>query len=379
MSVGRFLLPAIYAGLLSGCALAPEQLPPPAAAPVDAAQRLPPVAVFRKASNAMVESRCAKYGKASPIRECLRDQVNVNSFQQALERTGRFESVVFAGREVPYKIAYSMGSMDAMPVAESVAKGVVAGASLLVVPIVGLWDAEVEIEVFWGRTSIAEYTYEFRFEPTVSLFHRPADEAAKFADRVVGAFLEDAERDGLFRPQSRARLIESSDYFTDLRVPERIGSYTRSAIELLPEVMLGAVVHYQHPVFLDQFLDIFVYPIPRTDWSDSAEVGREETVKAQKEIELVARERGWAEPEFSAIRQVEIGSDTVNVFDGVVPVDETQTRASRTHLLVRKDKFVMIRETGSTPVDDDAVAEAIKAIQVPEESLLLMRLRQQAR
>jgi len=179
--------------------------------------------------------------------------------------------------------------------------------------------------------------------------------------------------------------LQSSDYKTDLKYPDKVYSLEYVSQHLYDEPLWGIQLRYAHIFSSSDILDVYIYPIPAISWDDQMQIVREETSMVVKEID-VAVEKG----QYKSANAGETVEIDFNGLKGVkTPVEilsqNEQIYNSFIYLFIKEDKFIKLRfsflkgDGSGLPNEDVLARELVLGINVPAESSYMFAKRNEAK
>lgn len=385
----RLLFAAVLASLatlatLSGC-MSSNPLPP-AFYSTSEEHQFPAVAVYLKRPGDKIAQDCSEAS-------CFQDDAMMNAIYWQLRGSQTFAQVEpGTSGSADYALHISVHRFHTGNQAGEFAQTMVSAATLLLVPATVEYEYRTEIAVTWRKAKLAEYSYVTPMNQTLSLFNAPGEVTRResyVAENVASRFIADAQGDGLFSSEKLYASLKAEDYRRDLKVPEQAGELRHFSTHIFPDPFAGVQLRFQPPSRHDAAYDAFVYPIRRTDWSDTSAALREEMETAGKDIALALKAGHFKQAEFGAPQpyQAQAGnprSDGLRM-EGQVQYEGSEPLRSQVYLFIKKDKFIKFRITEPAAAADDPqyrerfVAALMATLEVPDESLFMAELRQQAR
>jgi hypothetical protein len=246
---------------------------------------------------------------------------------------------------------------------------------------------DVEAVLEWRGVALLRQSFVVPYHESLSLFSDDQDDRRAFSTQLAERFLRDAHERQLFSPAYLAQQLQADDYGSQLKAAERVLDY-RLVDRVVPNDPLApAQLLYQRRWFDFDVVTVSVYPIRRTEWTDTAAVLDEELAEQRRSLES-ARERGdWRELRFAdpertdldlggqrvpALRQVAYGVD-----------DQGTPQVINYWLLTSADKFVRVRNVVPEVYQGEPREQLVQAmladLRIPQESQFLARVRHNIR
>ncbi len=363
--------------LLSACAATPNKYVADYDKNVGAVY--PPVSFFISPPSNQLMEECREFDNASVMQHCHINQFDSALYWQQLHSSGLFEKVSFGGKEADYQIVISTANMSRETAAD-ITKAALAGATLLLVPVDNEFPVQADVAVLWRNILIKRFDYKVPFSQTMSLFHKPEDATRNFAETLVSYFLRDIEQEQVFSGAFLLSALNDSDYIHDLKAPAQLLDFNLIGQYVFPNPLFGTQLRYTNPQFQDDYLDVFVYPIRRTDWQDTQDVIQHELDNSREETELFYQEqqRPLVLGNNRDIRWQQEGSEFYGgYFEGYV--DDLEPLPTSTYVFVQGDKFIKLRCSFPAEYAEQLVKALLPALTVPDESLFMTQLRQHHR
>ena len=339
---------------------------------------LPEISFFYSWPSDALRNECRQFDESSVMNHCLINNISGYEYFDSLRRTKMFQKVKLADEQTEYQVEYATAWMHGENAAD-ISKAAVAGATLLMVPVSMEKQIKAEVNVYWRGKVIEQLTYDLPHVSTLSLFHDPQAGNRNFTDTLTSHFLKDVQEKQIFTPQFLSKKLNSSDYETRLQAPEASGDFALAGKFIYNSPFLGASLRYHHKQFADDYIDVFVYPVKKASWEDSAAVIKQELAFIRKEIDIVKKEQAWLSAEFGediAFAWQYEGQDFQGFyFDGVIQRQDEEESYTSTYAFIKKDKVIKFRTTFPAQFSMAFVKHIMSEIEVPEESVFMAKIR----
>lgn len=343
---------------------------------------LPPLAVFYDSPSEELSKACKSFNDESAFQYCHVNVVEPQYYYQSLADSKMFQEVMFADKEAEYKVAFSTVNLHSEKAAE-LSNIALSSASLFLIPMTSEQEVRAEVSVYWRNVKIKQYDYQLPYVSKTSLFTQLDEADKRFSQNLASHFIADAQKDNLFSSEYLAQVLQSSDYTASLNVPVTIADFQRVEQYTFRDPFFGTMITYMNPDYLNDKIDLFVYPIRKIDFADHQTALAEESANIRKEIELVIREQAWTDLTFTDVKTMQQSVEGAQIdglyFSGSYKNELQEEVFTSVFLFAYKDKFVKFRATFPEQFLSDHVAQALTQISVPDESLFMARLRQQSR
>lgn len=376
---GKRLILGVVATLLVGCGATPNNHV--ADYETNVAFKYPPISVFYDSPSETLKQQCHAFNQKA-LSYCSENNIESIYFWQDLKTTGMFEDVYYADRDSEFKIAFATVGMHSEN-AGDITKAALAGATLLLVPMTTEQEIRVEVGIYWRNIKVKQYDYQLPYISTVSLFSNPTDADKNFAQTLVSHVIADIQKDDLFSPSTISTALKATDYNENLVVPDAIGDFQLARQFSYYDPFLGNQTTYVNPDYGNDLIDLFVYPIRKTDFEDTQAVLAFESTNIRKELEIVIKEQKWQDLTFSEAQPVTYVKDGVEYqgigFDGSYTNELGEETFTSVYLFALEDKFVKWRASFPAEFIKQQVTELMPQISVPSESLFMAKLRQNSR
>ena len=206
---------------------------------------------------------------------------------------------------------------------------------------------------------------------------KSSDSKEDIATRLLSRWYAKSDENHLFTTDFLYSALEASDYTRSLKVPQKLGDFTRFDTQLYPDPFKGAVTRYIHPTFEDALIDVTVYPLIakasanrdtllqqalHDDWKKASEVAHARGLNLSKDKPLTTftanpRATGWR----LAMKAESQTSDTIY---------------ATTYVFTQHDKIIKISTTFPTALSDPIARTLMETIEVPTPSPLMEQVRQ---
>lgn len=348
----------------------------------------PPLSLFYKHPSDQLRQECASFRARSLLHHCNENAFDLTGLHKALSESGKFQQLALAQNEQDYQALISIAVLDEESGTE-IGNAALSGATLMMLPIAMEKTIRAELVVTWREIPIRTYDYSIPFRFSASIFSSDGYQQTLTA-AIAERFLEDLEQENIFTGSYLMKALNASDYEQDLNVPDSVGDYVLDEKYIHNNPFFGAMLTFQHRQFAFDRAEVFIYPIRRTEWTDTEAVTREEADNLRSDLELMQREgqlksvvSGEIKPlQWNAGQNVLSGSFYTNT---LTDNDDQQARTAN-YIFTSGDKFVRVHaffpiQQGSASVGnpDDFVRELLHTISLPVESRFMARLREQYR
>ena len=342
----------------------------------------PPIDVFRLTPRKDFREECTEFDK-SPLNQCSLNDLDFFTLAQAIDKTGYFEAVELASRELPYSLAFSVANYDNASAGE-LSKAALAGATLLLVPVSTNALLKVEGLVMWHSEQLHEFAFDLPFTLHSSWATMSEDVNEGLSESIATHLIDHLEDKDIFEASFLNAQLGASDYST-LNAPEQIENFVRIDQTQLRDPFEGAVIRYEHNSY-DGWVDVFVYPVRSWQYEDEEHL-RTEIDGIRKDMQLIEKEGLIEKLKFEEdVHTIESEDGTLSALTFTAHYDLADQPGvdSRTFVSLKADKFVKVRATFGrfTPALNELESFAhalVELIKVPEESLFMARLRKQWR
>lgn len=350
----------------------------------DPDDKLPAITVFFKRPSEDFRRQCQLFDQQSLLHHCTINSIDLALLQQQFQQTGAFEDVSFADDEVDYRVLVTTGLYN-LEGGDDLGSALVAGATLLMAPMITSMNIKVEASVSWFGQELERFHYDIPFEQRVSLFSTQQDTAGDMARSVVSHIVHDLQAEAVFTPRFLADRLQSSHYDIDRQFPQASGDYALYAGHIYTHPFQGVQVRYLHTLNTGDYIDVFIYPIRSVlDDHDADTLLRRESTNIHQDIEQAVAGQNFSDLSFTEDKSLlwNIGNHPTDIIrfqheytDAVI-----NTFTSTTYIAMVEDKFVTLRHTTlkgtlSDQQTDSLSQSLLEAISVPPESLFMSRVR----
>ncbi|MGI2259936.1 hypothetical protein [Shewanella sp. GXUN23E] len=338
------------------------------------ANKYPPLAVFWGRPSASLQQECQAFAASSVMKMCNENLVDVNLFYRSFMASQVFEKVTLGDETSDYNLAISTVHFSDED-AGDIAKGALAGATLLLVPVDMKQHTKAEVTVYWRDWPLKVYHYELPFVHTMQLFTDPMQGQKDYAEALVSHVIADMQQDDIFSHRFMVDNFHTSDYEKELVYPEQLAGFEYAEHMIYNDPFLGAAVRYVEPELRNEVLDVFVYPARFVDLVDVPEVLAKEARNVQREIEYVAKQNKWQALELEEIVPINAGGLAGVYFDGSYTVDLDLPEYTSTFLFLKEDKFIKIRANFPGKHVKEQVLASLAQFTAPKESDFMKEVR----
>ncbi|MBY6186123.1 hypothetical protein KUV89_05760 [Marinobacter hydrocarbonoclasticus] len=378
MMHGRLTLLPLAAALLAGCVTDPAKNV--AEYDDNVTLRYPSLSLYQTQLPPEQLSECREYDQSSALNYCLVNDIDGYSFVDSIRDSRLFEQV-YAGQEGGEYELYISTARYKSEGAEEIAAAAFSGATLLLVPTEMSSTVKANLTLAWREIPIKTYQYELPHVHTLSLFHDPNASDSNFAKSLFSHFMKDAQQDDAFSQQFLQQALSSSNYSSELTLPQQIHDFSRLDTVIQRDPLQGVDTWYQHPDYSDDQIHLNIRPIPRTEWDEMEAVLVQALTKAQKSVEIEAMEQQFNDVQ---IQDVTFVSSTQKALPGAyLSVSMTDNTGEPLHrsifVYANEDKLIQFTTNFPPKWATPRITEAVDAIEVPGESLFIAKLRQQHR
>ncbi len=346
-------------------------------------KQLPTITVFLKRPTDDFRERCLNFDNASVLNHCQLNQLNLSKFATELKQSGLFEDVEYANKDIGYRLLVTTGTYNAEG-GEDIGNALIAGATMMLAPIVVSTDIKVDAVLFWYGYELKRFQYELPFEERRSILTMGQDTERDIAKSIASHILRDIQSKKLFTANYLSKTIKSSDYENTLKAPKEMGNFFRQATVIYNHPFGGARMRYSRETSLSGHVDVFVYPIRSAFWQNEMDILGKEVANIKKDIEWVNTENETKTLRMDDHEPITVSSTKGDInavmFESEFLDSLSNEYLSQTYLMIMKDKFVKVRHTalkgGPSRKDINTfVNQLVDQITVPEESLFMARLR----
>lgn len=344
---------------------------------------LPPISFYTKKPSAELAQNCKPD-------QCGEDNRILERIYTQLQQSGAFEEVSVGNmNRADYGVHVTLRRFTPGTTADGLAKAVVAGATLLLVPVSMKNEYKSEYVVTWRNVKIAEYAFDTPFDHKVSLYDDPLKQLDYVAESIASQFIAAAQGDAVFSSERIYSTLKAEDYHRDLKPPLQLGAYKHTNFLLYPDPLLGAQLRYQNEKTADEINDVFIYPIRQTVWADQDKTSAMELDNAVKDIDLAVKAGAYKTASLGTHEMLKFSVNgatlTGHVVSGNLIWKDGRATTDYLYVFLLKDKYVKFRfsvpndSASRRPQLDEFVAAFLREATVPDESFFMASLRQQQR
>ncbi len=280
----KTLLIPCLALLLTACATTDSDRDRSSSAEPD----LPAISIFYSELSDDLREDCKAHKNQSVLHYCEENHYDIHTLANALKDTGRFESVSYGQVQADYQVLVS-SSRKVQDDAKGLANAIVAGASLTLIPLQIEMRLNAEFVVLWRGELVDQFSHEFSATQSSSILKK-LEPSPEFVARLLAErLMQDIDQHDPFTPERLAEALNSSDY-SQLDVPEELANYRQIDQYRYRDPFMGNMISFNHNQFAFDRIDVFVYPIRSTDWSDSRQVIESEMENIRAEIQHMEKE-----------------------------------------------------------------------------------------
>ncbi len=350
-----------------------------------AAPRFPAISVFGLKATDEFRAECEAFDAKSALHHCRMDQLKGDALRAALEATGQFARVALGDEREPYALAVGLAAYDEETATE-LGTAAVAGGSLFLVPMRNEIELAVRARLFAYGEPVRSFDYRIPFTLVGSWATLDSDGTREIATSIASYLVRDLQKGDSFSDDALRAQLKAEDYRRDFIVPERVGRFRRSELEVARNPLEGAHWRFEHDEGLGHVL-VSARPIRHWRFEQEERLAIEADA-FRKDLALLGKDGTLAGLELQPIETLRwtVGGKEVRAlhFDGAQRSPSGEETATRTTLVVRGDKIVVFAarfEKGAAALDEfPAFAEALAGqLALPEESLFMARLRKQWR
>ncbi|GAA5525324.1 hypothetical protein Maes01_01890 [Microbulbifer aestuariivivens] len=376
-------LPVIFlilSALLSACTTIPtpqERLP--------GSPLFPPLSLMYKRLSEDLRKECNTFRSRSFLHHCTRNEFDLSSLQQALSASGRFQQLTLAQPDENYQLLTSVAVLD-QETGSEFSTAVLSGATLMMLPMLLERTIRAELMVTWREIPIKSYDYTIPLRFSVSIFNAEQYQEVLTA-AIAERLLADLEMENIFTGAYLLSAIEASDYEKELNVPEQVGDYVLSDKHIYNNPFFGTLLTFEHRQFAFDRAEVFIYPIPSTEWNDTQALTWEEAQNLRNDMVEMQR-TGELKSVISAEPQAlhwKIGQRDFNgsYYTSKLTDHDDQQADVVNYVFTSGDKFVRVHTyfpveqgSASTGDPDDFARQLLHTLSLPVESVFMARLRE---
>ncbi|KZN45947.1 hypothetical protein [Pseudoalteromonas luteoviolacea] len=188
--------------------------------------------------------------------------------------------------------------------------------------------------------------------------------------------------------QKASRPANASDYENDLTAPKLAGELLLVDRKVFDQPEYGMSLKYVDESFPEDFVTVYIYPIAKTNWSDTEKVVAEELQYVMDEVEAAKKLGKYQEVQPATMQMVKFESQSKQ-FLGKQAQFVMQTRDgaeyhSEAYVFIAEDKYIKFRlsfpkHTARENTGIDIVKSILPEIEVPKESEYMYALRESHR
>lgn len=363
--------------LLSGCSSTPKV----EVASYDTNQeyKFPLLSVFYDDPSEVLNTQCTDFNATSAFQYCYHNEFSTQYYWQALDNSNMFEDVLFAEKESDFKLAIATVSLQSESVGD-ITQAAISGASLLLIPMTNEQEVRAEVSLYWRDFKIKQYDYQLPYVTKVSLFNQIEDSEKAFANQLMSRFIADAQKDNVFSSSTIAQALGATDYAKDVAFPAHIANFSFAGQFAFFDPMLGVMATYLTPDYVNDKVDVFVYPIRRTEYLNSEAALSSEARNVADEISYVVNKQNWTDLELTEPEKVSVDSADGTIegikFGGRYTADLGEEAFLSVFLFAHKDKFIKFRATFPAQFLGEHVQGVVNDIHFPGESLFMAKVRE---
>ena len=377
----RVLFP-LLAGLLlvNGCASTST----PVKAEYDAEMEFPfpELSVFYDDPSAELSEQCVIFSAQSALHYCAENTVNTSHYWQALRQSKMFDEVTFADKEAEFKVAISTVNLK-NETAGDITQAAISGASLLLIPMTYESEMRAEVSLYWRDVKLKQYQYQLPHISKVSLFSDVEQPDKDFANRLVSHIIADFQQDEVFSSSLIAEALGATDYANDVVFPKRISEFEFAGHFAFFDPFLGVMATYLSAEYVNDKIDLFVYPIRSVDLSNTDKLLDDEISNVKKEIEYVINKQDWQGLAFTEPKKMTLphnGEMLKGVhFGGSFFSDLGEESYTSVYLFKYKDKFIKFRASFPSQFIGPHIESVLSDVSAPGESVFMANARKTER
>ncbi|WP_026377239.1 hypothetical protein [Aestuariibacter salexigens] len=356
--------------MLLGCSTSPtlvhQQDNPSIAVKAD----LPPISFFTSYLTDEQQQQCDAVRAEHSEQACLEDPVDPTLLLQALENAGRFNKVALSADGFDYELLVSSKATRNQSLASSL-------QNLLHTLSLGTIAAppanfDAQVSVTWRGIELGNVQYQTQLE-----LDNPSQQAAlaaQFSEHIVDALTTN----DVFSAEHLYATLQASDYHHEMQLPNNIDEFQMYDMQLFRDPFQGAMVRYWHPLYAEENIDVFVYPVAQQDLTNQEGLLLNELEREKRDITLLAEARNIGELNISDVQPIQWQTEDKKFsgfYQGVDASQDSGTLYASTYLFLLEDKFVKVSANFPPRIATQLVKQAIPQIKVPSESKLMAQLR----
>ncbi|WP_163936823.1 hypothetical protein [Paraferrimonas sp. SM1919] len=172
-----------------------------------------------------------------------------------------------------------------------------------------------------------------------------------------------------------------SNYETNLEYAKQTANFKFTEKTIYQQAELGVMLEYENVIYPADNIDVFIYPILKTNWSNSERVLSNELDDSLKQVDAAVN-LGHYDSRTKATK-TSFNVDQLQGKKASFSFDKNgQTYLSNTYIFLAKDKYIKFRTSFNKSLTNDwdgdqAVTEILPTLQVPNESAYMKKLRQE--
>ena len=349
----------------------------------------PAVSLWYADGSPEFEQECRDYDQASAFHYC-----SINSpymvgdwLAEQLKTTYQFQYVGAYEENFDYQLHLTTANYSNEN-AGDYAGAIVSGVSLLLVPMKETYLQKSEVRVMWRDLELARFDYEFSIENSIGLFSDTSAADKDGGTEIAVALLHDLADSPAFEAEYLYQQLDASDYHNQLQKPEVIGDFYYEDMALIPDPLYGTQIRYVHPLFNFDYIDVFVYPIHSTDWSDLPTTLDEEIESFRYEMDNAVAQEAYASVELAEAEPINWQSPTGEELVGrkvigSMTLNDGDIYDTYMYLFSQGDKLIkfrssFLRSENPPPEIEEDILQALAEFSVPEESAYMQQVRANA-
>lgn len=346
---------------------------------------LPNTGIFYSTLSDDLRDECLEFKNQSMLHYCQENSFELNEVADALDASGRFARVFPRDFNPDYRILISSAALQ-FDDADSMANAIVSGASLMLVPMKVETTFKAEFTIMWRGNIVDRFSHEIPADFSFTLFTSQEAFDQSVAKAMADVIIEGIDARDSMSAVHLVKALEASDYGAELTIPDNVADFRLIEANIARDPILGTMLRFNHQQFAFDRIDVFVYPIRATDWSDTQEVIGVEMENIRSEIKYIEQDGHINSVELNDADllhwKINSTNTTVGFMDGHYLTDQSERIYTSSYVFIKEDKFVKVRasfpkneDETSVSAPDDFVRALIPAITVPEESQFMARLR----
>lgn len=350
-------------------------------------ERFPATAIYYQKPGGEFQNECTEFAKLSLLHHCTMNDFDLSKVHIELSNTELFEGVGYAQDDLDYHLLIGVAGYNRES-GEDLGNAVISGATLMLVPMTTSIQLKVDALLLWNGEPLKRYQYEIPFETSVSLFSNHEDAETDIARSVASHLVKGFQDDNIYSQDYLHKHLDSTNYETDLVLPEEVGNFLKSESYKYHNPLLGIQTRFTHQDFQFDYVDTFVYPIAHWTYKDHKQVLEREAKNIRNDMNSLEQSGG--------VETFEVGEDRIEQWDlqgNPTPVlsfsgsfvdNNGIPFQTHTYLTIKEDKLVKLRatfaQTGQSPDSIDTFAKDFyPQVQIPKESEFMSKLRKEWR